>query len=124
MPPGTTQLAAWLARARAGDAAAADELLRAFAPRLEELARRLLRRFPAVARWEQTGDVLQNARLRLLRALPQSPPASVAGFLGLAAEQLRRELLDLARRHRGPRGLGGNHASWPAGAAEPAEAAE
>jgi len=113
-PPGTTQLHGWLDRIKAGDLSAREEMLRAFCGQLEALAHRMLRRFPAVARWEQTGDVLQNALLRLERALRAVRPDSVRGFLGLAAEQMRRELVDLARHYRGPLGLGANHATWRA----------
>jgi RNA polymerase sigma-70 factor (ECF subfamily) len=114
-PPGTTQLRGWLERLKEGDQAAREALLRAFGVQLESLARKMLRRFPSVARWEQTGDVLQNALVRLMRALPEVMPGSVAGFVGLAAQQMRRELLDLARHYRGPLGHGANHASWPSG---------
>jgi RNA polymerase sigma-70 factor (ECF subfamily) len=98
-------------RMRAGEAAAREELLRGVGHRLEKLAHKMLRRFPDVGRWFQTDDVLQNALLRLLRALHEVRPDSMRGFFSLAAEQLRRELLDLARRIRGPRGLGANHDS-------------
>jgi DNA-directed RNA polymerase specialized sigma24 family protein len=64
----------------------------------------MLRRFPGVARWEETGDILQGATMRLLRSLETLSPNSVAEFLGLAALQMRRELLDLARRHEGEKG--------------------
>jgi len=107
-PPGTTQLHVWIDRIQAGDESARDELLRSFCGRLEELARRKLRGFPAVARWEQTDDVLQNALVRLTRALETEKPKSVLGFVGLAATQMRRELIDLARHYRGPEGLGAN----------------
>src|SRR5262249_4690219 len=60
-------------------------------------------------------DVLQNALLRLLRALEQVRPASVREFFGLSAEQVRRELLDLARHYYGPEGPGAHHASAPPG---------
>ncbi len=111
LSPHTTQLRAWARRIRAGDEAAGDELIRAVVGRLEALAHRMLRRFPAVRRWEQTGDVLQNALLRLLRALKDVCPESTRRFYGLATEQMRRELLDLARRHGGARGLGANYAA-------------
>jgi RNA polymerase sigma factor (sigma-70 family) len=107
----TTQLHHWLGRIRAGDRSAREELLRAIGQRLERLARHMLRRFPGVARWEQTGDVLQNALLRLLRSLEEVQPASVRDFVALAAVQMRRELLDLARHYQGPRGLGTHHSS-------------
>jgi len=107
----TVQLHHWLEQMRAGDRNAREELLRSFCGRLEGLARKVLRRFPQVQRWAQTDDVLQNALLRLLRSLQKLEPASVRVFLGLAAVEMRRELLDLARHFYGPLGLGANHAS-------------
>jgi RNA polymerase sigma-70 factor (ECF subfamily) len=126
----TTQLRIWLQRIRAGDAQARDELLRSVCGQLEALARRMLRKFPRVQRWEQTNDVLNNALLRLLRALEQVEPESSRAFYGLAAEQIRRELLDLARHYQGRLGLGANYESVrlnpdaPTGAGEPTERME
>jgi RNA polymerase sigma-70 factor (ECF subfamily) len=105
------QLQDWLSRMRAGDNTARDELLRHVSARLERLAHSMLGRFPGVARWEQTEDVLQNAVIRLLRALKEVNPTTVREFFGLAAAQMRRELLDLARHYQGPQGMGANHAS-------------
>src|SRR5438034_9462785 len=90
-----TNLRAWLERIRAGDESARDELLRASCGHLERLARKMLQQYPRVRRWEETGDVLQNALLRLFRALKTVRPDSARAFFGLAAEQIRRELLDL-----------------------------
>ena len=61
-------------------------------------------------RWEDTDDVFQNAALRLHRALarPGGPPRSV---MALAAAELRRELLDLARRYAGPWSQASHHAT-------------
>jgi RNA polymerase sigma-70 factor (ECF subfamily) len=98
-------------RLRAGDEAASNELLRRAGDRLEGLAHRMLRCYPNVRRYEQTGDVLQGATLRLLRALGEVRPATTREFFGLAAEQIRRELLDLLRRHNGPQGWAANHES-------------
>jgi RNA polymerase sigma factor (sigma-70 family) len=109
----TTQLRRWVERIRAGDLAARDEMLRAVHDRLERLARKMLRRFPDVARWEDTGDLLQNALLRLLRALQQVEPTSVRAFFGLAAEQMRRELLDLTRHYRARQASGVSAAERP-----------
>jgi RNA polymerase sigma-70 factor (ECF subfamily) len=64
----------------------------------------MLRGFPGVRRAEDTGDVLQGATIRLLRALRAVAPGSTREYFGLAAEQIRRELLNLARRYRGDRG--------------------
>jgi RNA polymerase sigma-70 factor (ECF subfamily) len=111
LPVDTTQLNNWVDRMRAGDTGARDELLRSVGNRLQRLARKMLRRFPIVQRWTETDDVLQNALLRLLRSLEDVRPGSVRDFFGLAAEQLRRELLDLARRFGGPQGFAAHHES-------------
>jgi RNA polymerase sigma-70 factor (ECF subfamily) len=104
--PRSVQLRQWFQRIRAGDPAAANELFRAIGTRLERLTHKMLDRFPNVRRFEQTSDVLQNALIRLLRALKKVEPTSERHFYHLAAEQVRRELLDLARHYYGERGLG------------------
>jgi hypothetical protein len=71
----------------------------------------MLGRFPTVRRWADTGDVLQSALVRLLGALKQVDVPSTRAFFGLAAEQMRRELLDLARHFHGPHGYGARHAA-------------
>ena len=101
----TIDLPHLLARLRGGDRDAADELIRRAGRRLEEMARGMLRRYPVVAQREQAEDVLQEASTSLLSALRTLDVADTRAFYGLAAEHLRRRLLDLARRHR--RGGGG-----------------
>jgi RNA polymerase sigma-70 factor (ECF subfamily) len=98
-------------RLQSGDGTASDELLRHIGNRMDGLARRMLRRFPAVKRYEQTADVVQGATIRLLRALRAVRPATTREFFGLAAEQVRRELIDLTRHYYGPEGWGANHES-------------
>jgi RNA polymerase sigma-70 factor (ECF subfamily) len=105
----TSQLLRLLDRMRAGDRAAEDELFRYLGGRLERLAGKMLRGFPAVRRWAGSDDVLQNASLRLLRALQEVRPGSSAQFFGLAAKEIRRELLDLKRHYCGPEGMGAHH---------------
>jgi RNA polymerase sigma-70 factor (ECF subfamily) len=100
-PLDTVQLHAYLDRMRKGDREAADELLRRVGGRLERLARRMLKGFPNVKRWSDTGDVLQSAVMRLLRTLEAISPGTTREFANLAALHIRRELLDLARRFRG-----------------------
>ena len=73
------------------------------------LARAMLRRYPHVRRWEETDDLLQAALMRLHRSLAEVQPEGVPHFDNLAAAQIRRELIDLARSYHGPEGLGANH---------------
>lgn len=98
-------------RLEANDATALDDLLHRVSGRLERLARKMLRGFPGVRRWEETADVLQAALIRLMRAVEQVRPDSSRAFIGLAAEQIRRTLIDLARHYQGPEGHGAHHAS-------------
>jgi RNA polymerase sigma factor (sigma-70 family) len=92
-------------RLRLGDPSALNELLDHASERLTRLTRIMLSDFPGVHRWEQTDDVLQNAVVRLCRALGEVRPPTAADFFRLAAAQIRRELIDLARRYSGGRGL-------------------
>ncbi len=103
----TEHLARLLERMRQGDRAAAEELIRRAGDRLTRLSRQMLRQFPTVRAQEQTGDVLQEATLRLLAALRQATPDSTRAFFALAAQHIRFHLLDLARcyRHGIPRPL-------------------
>jgi RNA polymerase sigma-70 factor (ECF subfamily) len=100
---------------RAGDPEARGELFRRAGQRLERLARKMLKNYPGVRRWAQTDDVLQSALVRLLRALHDVHPATVREFFALSAEQIRRELIDLARHYYGPCGAGAHHASQAPG---------
>jgi RNA polymerase sigma-70 factor (ECF subfamily) len=96
----TQSLHEMLTRFQRGDVAALDELIRRTSERLERLAGKMLQGFTVVRSQEQTQDVLQNALVRLTRALREVHVPSTADFFRLAAEQVRRELLDLSRYHR------------------------
>jgi RNA polymerase sigma-70 factor (ECF subfamily) len=69
----------------------------------------MLKGYPHVCRWEQTDDVLQNALMRLYRALADVRPESLRHFYSLAALQIRRELLDLSKHYFGPEGQAAKH---------------
>jgi RNA polymerase sigma-70 factor (ECF subfamily) len=98
-------LDAAVARFRQGDRASRDELMTVMYERLRVLASRMLDDFARLrGRGEETGDVLHSAMLRFLRALESVRPTTTRDFLALAASQIRRELIDLARRHFGRRG--------------------
>ncbi len=67
----------------------------------------------------EAGDLLERLRagdpsaraslMRLHRSLTEVRPEDVPHFDNLAATQIRRELIDLARSYHGPEGLGANH---------------
>src|SRR5689334_21022545 len=107
----TVQIQGWLDRLQAGDESARKELLNCACERLTRLTRKMLKSYPRLKRWEQTDDVMQNAVMRLYRALGDVRPASAADFFRLAAVNVRRELLDLAKHYYGPQGRGTKHAS-------------
>lgn len=97
----SVNLQEYIRRWQAGDKSAANDLLRATGARLEKLARRMTRSFPNVRGQADTGDVLQNSLIRLLRTLRTLRPSTTRDFFNLAAVHIRRELLDLARRCKG-----------------------
>jgi RNA polymerase sigma factor (sigma-70 family) len=96
----SVQLQDLIGRVRAGDRAAEDALVRAILGRIQKLSRRMLNQFPDLRYAEQTADVVQDSLVRLLRALKTVTPPTTRDFFNLAAEQIRRQLLDLARHHR------------------------
>ncbi len=98
-----------LDRLRAGDSSARHLLIALAQERFVSLARAMLRRYPHVRRWEETDDLLQAALLRLHRSLGDVQPDDLPHFDNLAAVQIRRELIDLARSYQGPEGIGANH---------------
>jgi DNA-directed RNA polymerase specialized sigma24 family protein len=107
----TTVIQGCIDRLRGGDELACASLLGCAAGRLARLARKMLKGYPGVARWEPTDDVAQNALIRLDRALRSATPPAARDRFRLAAEQVRHELIDLARHDWGPRGLGARHAA-------------
>ncbi len=111
------QLQSQLDRLRKGDARARDDLIRLAGERLTVLARKMLAGFPSLRPLEQTEDVFQSGVMRLWRSLEQVNPNSVQEFLGLAALHMRRELIDLIRRHQG-RGPAGDRPRVAAGPGE------
>jgi len=77
--------------------------------RMQTLANRMIRGFPAVRRWDDTADVVQAAALRLHRALADVDLRDPRHLLRLAALQIRRELLDLARKYASPESFVAHH---------------
>jgi len=104
----TSVIQGWLDRLKAGDDSAREGLFATASQRLTRLTRRMLKKYPGVHRWEETDDVLQNALIRLDRSLRSITPPTAKDFFRLAAAQIRRELIDLARHYFGPAGPGTN----------------
>jgi RNA polymerase sigma-70 factor (ECF subfamily) len=102
-------VAACLQQIAAGDLSARDRIIELCSDRLHSLAHRMLGRYPGVRRWEDTDDVYQNAAMRLHRALGDMRLDAPRSIMALAATQLHRELIDLARRHAGPSSYAANH---------------
>ena len=104
-----TQLQNLIDLALRGDPSARESLLHHACDRLLRLTRKMFHGYPNLRRWEQTDDVFQNSMVRLHRALAEVRVESVRHFFNLAAVQVRRELLDLAKHHFGSEGGGANH---------------
>jgi RNA polymerase sigma-70 factor (ECF subfamily) len=115
----TTVLQRCLDRLQAGDETGRAELIERAQQRLRQLTRKMLKDFPRLRPWEEPDDVFQGALLRLCRALQVVTPPSVRAFFRLAAVQVRRELIDLARHYFGPEGLAARLAVADGSAAGP-----
>ena len=100
-----------LEAAASGDREARARLIELSSQRLQLMARSMLRQFPVVRRWEETDDVWQSALLRLWKSLESCQPESPRHFLNLAALQIRRQLIELARHYTGAQGLAQHHAT-------------
>lgn len=109
-----SQLSHLLAHAaHEGGECAFDRVIEAAQQRFVQLTRRMLRNYPHLQRWEATDDVVQEAAVRLYRSLDETRPSTTAEFFGLAALQIRRTIIDLARHHFGPQGNARRHRSDP-----------
>jgi RNA polymerase sigma-70 factor (ECF subfamily) len=106
MAAGGGQLQVLLDALKDGDDGARAELIEYAGERLRRLTKKMLRKYRRLERWEELDDVLQHALLRLHASLAEVRPDSAVQFFGLAATQIRRTLIDLARHHFGPEGLG------------------
>jgi RNA polymerase sigma-70 factor (ECF subfamily) len=86
---------------QADDEVARTELLGFASRRLKQLANQMFFRFPRLHGYEQADDLFQEGMVRLWSSLKDVGPTNVAGFMGLAALQMRRSLCDMARKHFG-----------------------
>jgi len=82
-----------------GSEPARKAVLELVSERLYRLTRIMFHKFPALRSWEETPDVHQRAMLRLFQALGEVRPENPRQLLNLAALQVKRILLDLARQY-------------------------
>jgi RNA polymerase sigma-70 factor (ECF subfamily) len=111
----TQQIQSLVDRLNAGDDTARAELIQCACSRLMNLTRTIKQGFDQVNRWEQTDDLFQRSAMRLYQSLAKIQPADARHFFRLAAVQIRRELIDLARHYGGPQGMGANLATQHGG---------
>jgi RNA polymerase sigma-70 factor (ECF subfamily) len=97
----TVRLQRCLQRLADHDAQARGELLDHAARRLALLAEQMLSQFRALHRREESQDLFQQAMLRLWQSVERVGPTTVPEFMGLAAQEMRWALCDLARNHFG-----------------------
>jgi RNA polymerase sigma factor (sigma-70 family) len=120
----TTELQRLLDLLRQGDEVAGRELVGRAYERLRFLAKRILHRdFPRFEGRHGTDSVLHAAAVRLLESLQKVRPATCRDFFNFAATQIRRVLLDAARREslRAGEVSLGSLAGEDGGPAEPAD---
>jgi len=91
------------------EAAIREQLFGIAYARMHSLSHRMIRGYPQVRRWDETADVVQAAALRLHRALEAVELRDARHLLRLTALQIRRELLDLARKHSSPESAAAHH---------------
>jgi RNA polymerase sigma factor (sigma-70 family) len=86
-----------------------DGLVTVAIEHMRVVAHRMVRGFPQVRRWDETDDIVQGAALRLSRSLDSVVPTDTRHLLALVATQVRRELIDLARRYCGAESFAHHH---------------
>ncbi len=92
-----------LAALQHGDRDALNRLIAACKGQIEHLTRRQLRNHPEFRDgFNDTDDIVQEASVSLFKALQHLQPESEQHLFNLAAMQVRRRIIDLARKFRGP----------------------
>lgn len=107
-----TTLAQALADHHRGGGDSINAIITACGQRLEKFARRLLGGHPEIRQGgHDTDDIVQNASVRLWQALQQVKPESERHLMALASMKVRQQVIDLARKYRGPRSSPENRAT-------------
>jgi RNA polymerase sigma factor (sigma-70 family) len=97
----TVELQALLDHLRAGDEQAKRAFLEKACERLRRLAGKILSgSFPRVQQRHELDSVVHETWLRLMQAMDQADPPTVADFFRLAAHKIRQVLLDMVAREQ------------------------
>lgn len=94
----TTTINRLLDLSQEGSDAAVSELIEIAYESFRSKSRSMLRQYASVRAEHETDDILHDAAIRLERALRASTPESALHFFRLVGVQIRRTLIDLARR--------------------------
>lgn len=97
-----------LCRFKQDDSQAFNQLIERTNASLRRLARRMLSGFVDLRNQHETDDILLAAEFRLYNAMLKAKPTDPSHFYNLARRHIKWELLDLARKYRGP-SRPGNH---------------
>jgi RNA polymerase sigma-70 factor (ECF subfamily) len=98
-----------LGQLASGDDSARRVVIELASERLYRLTRAMFHQFPALRNWEETPDIHQRAMLKLYQALGDVRPENPRQLFNLAALQVKRILLDLARHYSPPPDGGQRH---------------
>jgi RNA polymerase sigma-70 factor (ECF subfamily) len=82
-PASTSTVELLLQRMHEGDIGALNQLIAAVYDPMDQLTHTMLRQYPGVRHWDESGDVLHAALIRLMRALEKVKPASEEAVLAL-----------------------------------------
>ena len=94
---------------RMGDAVVENAIFERCQRQLFVIAQALIGRFPKAQTRIETCDLVQQAQIRLLKALREIPLNSTPDFLRLAAKHIRWELLSITRMPSLPVAEDGTH---------------
>ena len=114
MPPEhTDELDKSLIKLRAGDTSMVDVIIDHTAERLRKKAHEMLLGEDKIHRWSETGDIVQDATIRLHRALKTMEqdklPDNPYWYYSLAAKKIRQVIIEMGRKYSGSQGFAKNH---------------
>lgn len=103
-----------IAQLKSGDSSARDELLKIASEQLyRHASNRLRHKYSRVGRFQDTGDVMQEALIKLNQALKSVDLSDAKHFFCLSAKQINWVLLNMQERHDKSGVFGRGHQTNP-----------